>query len=170
MRDPRATDRPGDQLEAALTALACFQQQRALDGAGTDCLLNRARMEGSEPAGRRRAELVDWLVREAAVSRAFAGQVYDIAREEGIEPAFAMELVRCGVAVGVLDETAADAPTTDRWQPEWLSRPELRDTARRERRLRVSFRRLRSLLERHRTPEDALVAFVDEPDVDEYGY
>jgi hypothetical protein len=36
--------------------------------------------------------------------------------------------------------------------------------------LRMSFRRLRGLLEEHPQPEEALRAFAREPDVGHYGY
>lgn len=120
--------------------------------------------------GRRRQEVIGRAVEEGGVERALAEQVYDVALEEGVEPAFALELVRCGVAVGGEPEEAPDAETIQVGAPPWLVEAPSRGEADRERRLRLSLRRLRGLLETHDTAEDALIAFVREPDVDERGF
>ena len=162
------------RAEAALDALARYREQRARDGGrraeGAECLLQRELVSDTgEPKLRRRVELVERAVEEGWMDRETAGEVYDVAREEGLEPAFAFELVRCGVAVGGPEETP-DAPTIQKGQPAWLEEPVPREEALHERRLRMSFRRLRHLLEEKETPEEALIAFAEEPDVDTCGY
>ena len=113
--------------------------------------------------------MVEDAVHEAGMDRELAEEVYDVAREEGVEPAFAFELVRCGVAVcGPEEPPAAESIVTGR--PAWLEPAIPSAEATRERRLRNSFRRLRSLLERHETPEEALIEFAREPDVQECDY
>lgn len=170
------------RVEAALEALARYREgraRRARDGgvaygdgevSGIECLLERAPVADQRAAHhRRRIELVEDAVRSAGVERELAEEVYDIAREEGVEPAFAFELVRCGVAVcGPEEMPEAEAISTGR--PPWLEPPVPGEEAARERRLRNSFRRLRGLLERHGSPEEALVEFAREPDVEECDY
>ncbi len=159
---------------AALEALGRFRTWLAQDGGDVDtgipCLIQRAHeVEEEAERHRRRAELIDRAVREDGIDPELAGEVYDLAREEGIEPAFAFELVRCGVAVRELDEEEPEATYTVRGYPSWLhALPE--EEARRERLLRRSFRRLRGLLERHDSPEEALIAFAREPDVGEVDF
>jgi hypothetical protein len=168
----------GRRVEIALQALARYRELRAADGAirtGRECLLERARALGEEEPRRRREELVEDAVAGMGLSRAEAEEVYDIAAEEGLDPAFAFELVRCGVAVyepGGAGPVTAPGESSMRAPPEWLAGPAAppADVARRERRLRTTFRRLRSLLERYPTPEQALEAFAEEEDVGEYEY
>lgn len=166
-------DRADTRARAALAALARYRERRARDGGDTDgieCLVQRARVaEDEAERHRRRIELVDRAVHEDGIERALAEEVYDLAREEGVEPAFAFELVRCGVAVRELGAERPEAEAVARGYPSWVQAlPEMQ--ARRERLLRSSFRRLRALLERHASPEDALVAFAREPDVGEVKY
>jgi len=94
--------------------------------------------------------------------------LYDVAEEEGVDPAVAFEIVLCGVGVRELTE-----PPEDQWEeaqieapPPWVNdEPPTPDAAARERHARVSFRRLRSIMENVPTAEAALRAFVSEPDV-----
>ena len=53
-----------------------------------EMLIQRAEQIASEDAPRRRAELVERTV-TAGHSREYADQIYDLAEEEGVDPAFA---------------------------------------------------------------------------------
>jgi hypothetical protein len=94
--------------------------------------------------------------------------------EEGLDPVLAVELVRCGLGIFPPEaglENAPDEPTTDKYRPTWLEPPIPPDEQLRERTLRVSFRRLRGLLERHAEDADAAFrAFGREPDAGPVGY
>ncbi|HEX7119296.1 MAG TPA: hypothetical protein VF212_10935 [Longimicrobiales bacterium] len=173
MSDPRPhPDAHGDVEAAALAALERFRR-RARDGGqdhGVDCLIRRAHaVEDEAGRHRRRSELIDRAVEEDDVDADLAAEVYDLAREEGIEPAFAFELLRCGVAVRDIGGEAPEATYTVRGYPNWIQALPA-EQARRERMLRTSFRRLRALLERSDSAEDALIAFAREPDVGEVDY
>lgn len=134
----------------------------------TECLLDRAaRFEGEPATSRRREELVERAI-AAGHPREYADLLYDVAEEEGVDPAVAFEIVLCGVGVRELIQ-----PVEDQWEeaqieapPPWISDdPPTADAAARERHARISFRRLRSIMENQPTAEDALRAFVSEPDV-----
>ncbi len=156
---------------AALQALRSYRAMRLRDGGGVECLVERAEVvEREVERGRRRQEVVGRAVREGGVDRDLAEQVYDVALQEGVEPAFALELVRCGVAVGGEPEVEPDEDTIQVGAPPWLAAAPSLSEAERERRLRMSLRRLRGLLETHESAEDALIAFVQEPDVEEGSY
>lgn len=160
----------GERVGAALDALERYRREA---GPAAGCMIDGVRRLEEDVHGRRRAELVERAVREDGLDRTEAEQVYTIAEEEGLEPAFAFQLVRCGVGVRWPGEATAAATTLDaEVPPEWVAPATAppADAARREWRLRASFRRLRRLLEERRTPEDALLAFVEEPDVDASGY
>lgn len=133
-----------------------------------DCLVKRAaRFEHEPETARRRQELVSRAV-TAGHPREYADQLYDVAEEEGVDPAVAFELVLCGVGVLELIE-----PRDDQWEeaqieapPPWVNdEPPTPDSAARERHARISFRRLRSILEETPSPEQALLRFAREPDV-----
>ena len=135
-------------------------------------LVERAEQIASEDAPRRRVELVGRAV-EAGHSIEYADQIYDIAEEEGVDPAFAFELVLNGIGVRELSP-----PNDDQWletqveaPPVWVETPESAPGAdARERHLRNTFRRLRSKFDQHGTPKAALEAFANEPDVAEIEY
>ena len=175
--DSRRSDSDAaERASALLAALARYRDRRALDGgderSAVECLIEGV-TDAEEMAAhhRRRIELVERAVEEEGLDREMAEEVYDIAREEGLEPAFAFELVRCGVAVCEPEEQEEPIATTSiKGQPEWLEAPVPTEEATRERRLRMSFRRLRHLLEERPTAEDALIAFAQEPDVRRCGY
>ncbi len=157
--------------EAARDALERYRRGAAERGEAAACLLGRAQeLEAMAGHERRRSELVDRAVRGSGLEWAEAEGVYDLAHEEGLDPALAFELLHCHVLVlGPEDirptESRAGTELEDR-PPEWIGAPPPPEAeARRERRLRGSFRRLRRLLEERGSPEEALVAFVEEPDV-----
>ncbi len=160
-----------ERAQAALRALDRYRSGAAARGEAAACLEERAhRLEELAGHERRRSELVERVASESGLDSAQAELAYDLAREEGVDPALALELLHCGVLV----RGPADAePVTERHDtvleekpPEWLQGPPPPEPeARRERRLRASFRRLRTLLRERGTPEEALVAFAEEPDV-----
>ncbi len=157
--------------EGARDALERYRRGAAERGEAAACLLQRARdLEALAGHGRRRSELVDRAVRESGLEWAEAESVYEMAQEEGLDPALALELLHCRVLVlGPADArpgAAAAATELEATPPEWIAaRPPPEAEARRERRLRASFRRLRALLEERGAPEEALLAFAEEPDV-----
>ena len=157
--------------DLVIRALDRYRAAASSRGEAAACLLERARelatLEGHE---RRRAELVDRAMRDSGMSWDEAERLYDLAQEEGLDPALAFELLHCGVLVRE-PPTGPEPPEgetlLEATPPEWLapaSTPPPLD-AQRERRLRASFRRLRRLLEERGAPEDALVAYAEEPDV-----
>ncbi len=157
--------------ESARDALERYRRGAAERGEAAACLLARAQgLEALAGHERRRSELVERAVRASGLEWGEAEAVYDIAREEGLDPALAFELLHCRVLVlGPEDvrptESRAGTELEER-PPEWIAAPPPpEEVARRERRLRASFRRVRKLLEERGTPEEALVAFVEEPDV-----
>lgn len=161
-----------DGRGAALEALRRYRQVEDVADQGVACLLDGARrLERSEGRERRREVLLERAA-EGGLDRDFAELVYETAQQEGVEPAFAFELVRCGVGVLDLDHLVYDDAGDDEGMkmegpPEELIVPsEPRPlAAERERRLRLSFRRLRRHIERSQTPEEALAAFASEADV-----
>lgn len=125
------------------------------------------------PAGvhpRRRDELIDLAVERLGMSHTAAQDVYDIAIDERLDPAYAFELVRCGVAVVRHEAPDDDAPVVDTGNPQWLGDTPPPPEAVLERMLRATFRRLRGLIETHGDNDAALAAFVREPDVEEASY
>ena len=135
-------------------------------------LIARADEIASERTPRRRIDLVEKAV-EAGHAIEYADQIYDIAEEEGVDPAFAFELVLNGIGVRELSP-----PNEDQWvetqveaPPVWVAGPDPQpEAAERERHMRTTFRRLRSMLEEHRDVRAALEAFAREPDVAEIRY
>jgi hypothetical protein len=138
-----------------------------------ECLLSHVEQElGEAERSRRLIEIVEDAERDG-MPRDLAERLYEVAREEGIDPALGYELVRCGLGVGPPPEglsNAADQPASDKYLPEWMFPPTPPDTLLRERMLRFSFRRLRSLLEQHQDLDEAFRAFAREPDVGTHGY
>lgn len=127
----------------------------------------------ADALSRRRLDVIQEAI-DVGMGDELAEMLYDVAREEGLDPVLAYELVRCGMGVlpppeGV--ENAPGFPTADKYRPEWLEPPVDPDTLLRERTLRFSFRRLRGLLEEHRgNAAEAFRAFAREPDVGPVGY
>ncbi len=160
--------------EAALEALARYRGDAAARGEAAACLAARAeKLEELHEHERRRTDLVERAVIESGLERERAEEAYDLAREEGLDPALAFQLLYCGVLVHGPDDARPTASRHDtvleEMPPEWIAGPPPPAAeARRERTLRASFRRLRALLEECGTPEDALVAFAEEPDVGRY--
>lgn len=103
------------------------------------------------------------------IARPDAEQAYDVAVEEGLEPAYALALVGQGIAVRNFGGTTA-VETTEAVEPDWIDRPPSASEASRERRLRETFRRLRSFLDSEDTPREAIARFAREPDLEPYDY
>ncbi len=144
--------------------------ERARDR-GVECLKGRAlRIEAEAAFLRRHEEIVEWAGAELGVERAFAERIYEIAIEEGVEPAFAFELVRCGVGIVEASGGEADAPSLQTTPPAWVSERPDPDEAPREWRLRTSVRRLAALLNDGRAPAEALREFAASPDIDAVAY
>jgi hypothetical protein len=120
---------------------------------------------------RRREDLIQRVL-DAGHPHEYADQIYDVALEENCDPALAIEVVLAGVGVRDLmpaeldswEETQVEAP------PQWIQAPPPADEADRERHMRLTFRRLRSLTEEHGSSQEALKAFVREPDVGDVEY
>lgn len=121
---------------------------------------------------RRRSEIMEDAEAQGMPSE-LAELLYDVALEEGLDPALAFELVRSGLGVAPPPEGLSNAsqdPAMDKYLPHWMFPPEPTDHLLRERMLRISFRRLRSLLEEHPEIDEAFRRFANEPDVGHYGY
>ena len=133
----------------------------------TEDLLDR--LSNTQPA--RREELTARAV-EAGHSREYADLIYDVALEEHVDPAVALELVLAGVGVRELggtapehwEETQVEAP------PQWIGQPPSQEQALREKHMRLTFRRLRSMVEEHGALGPALHAFMRAPDVGDVEY
>lgn len=104
------------------------------------------------------------------VGRGAAERAYDLAVEERLPPSYGIALVAAGVSVQPLDSPRPDVNAVEASEPEWVDRPPSRDQADVERRMRQTFRRVRSLLPEARTPRAAFTALADEPDVEAYDY
>ena len=121
-------------------------------------------------AGRehRREALVD-RAEARGLDRGAAEQAYDLAIEEGVEPAYALAVIGEGISVQMFGGGAA-VEAAESVEPEWIDRPPAPEDASRERRLRETFRRLRSFLDVEPTPRDALTRFAREPDLEAYDF
>lgn len=115
----------------------------------------------------------DTLIERAEASgldRPDAEQAYDIAIEENLPPAYGIALIHQGISVQPLDGDGTQAEAAEPVEPEWIERAPDPAEAGREKRLRETFRRLRSFLDREGDPETAVAAFAREPDLELYDY
>ena len=176
MTEPQG--RAGEDTEAhAGHVLEAFRERRRRRRADDTFFGSQSCLVGESESGhegvRRRAELMG-DAQEAGMSPELANMMYDIAVEEGLDPMLAFELVRSGLGVappaeGV--ENAPSQPTSDKYTPGWVVQPPSpTDDMLRERMLRLSFRRLRGLLEAHPDADEAFRCFAREPDVGAFGY
>lgn len=166
-----------ERAERALQAYRERRRNRRGDdtwfGSGEGLLEGAEQGLNADEISRRRIDVIQECV-AVGMSDELAEMLYDVAYEEGLDPALAYELVRSGM--GVLPpaeglENASHFATTDKYRPEWLEPPVDPDTVLRERTLRFSFRRLRALLEQHTGDAAAAFrAFAREPDVGPVGY
>jgi hypothetical protein len=127
---------------------------------------------GEYELDRRRVEILE-EADEAGMSGDLAELLYDVALEEGIDPAVGFDLVRSGLGVAPPPEGVSNAPAdpmVDKYLPAWMFPAQPTDHMLRERMLRTSFRRLRSFLEEQEEVEQAFLRFANEPDVGHFGY
>lgn len=117
----------------------------------------------------RRENLVE-RAESRGVGRPEAEQAYDLSAEVGLEPALGMAVVMEGISVRLLDGPPTDADASEASEPEWVDTPPGTAEAERERRLRQTFRRLRSLVEDAPSAAAAVGAFAREPDLEPYDY
>ena len=138
-----------------------------------DLLLDSERENpGEREMERRRVEIME-EAEEVGMSSELAELLYDVALDEGLDPTVAFDLVRSGLGVTPPVEGLSNAPSDpmiDKYLPSWMFPPEPTDRLLRERMLRFSFRRLRSLLMEEEHVETALARFANEPDVGHFGY
>ena len=121
---------------------------------------------------RRRSEIMD-DGEEAGMARDLVELLYDVAREEGLDPGLALELVKSGLGVmpppeGLSNES--EVPAMDPYLPAWMFPATPPDHLLRERTLHMSFRRVRALLEQHHDIDEVFRRFATEPDVGHVGY
>ncbi|MDQ3555582.1 MAG: hypothetical protein M3409_02225 [Gemmatimonadota bacterium] len=168
-----------DWEERAQHALGAYRERRRRRRAedtyfgSADCLLSKAEAGIGMPEREKRREEILADAAEHGMPPRLAELLYDVAREEVLDPALAFELVRCGIGVLPPEEGVSNAPSqpsSDPYIPEWLGSPIPTDDLLQERTLRLSFRRLRGLLEAHSDVDDAFRAFAREPDVGAVGY
>lgn len=103
------------------------------------------------------------------LDRADAERAYDVALEEGLEPAYALAVVGQGIAVQVF-RSDGRARASGAVEPEWIDRPPDPSAAGQERRLRETFRRLRSILDQSPDLYHAFTTFGQQPDLEPYDY
>ncbi|HEX2165771.1 MAG TPA: hypothetical protein VHG09_00915 [Longimicrobiales bacterium] len=119
------------------------------------------------PHERRHEALMEWAESELGLEREYAEEIYALAEEEDLEPVYAFHLVNAGIGVRELESPEQDMEeTVQQAPPDWVAEDavKLEDVVL-ERRLRASFRRLRSHLEECAKPPDAIREFLAEPDV-----
>ncbi len=136
------------------------------------CLKERARLLEQIPVlERRRTDLVAGVATRSGASLALLDIAYDRALEEGLDPVLALEIIGCGVAVLDLTKPEPLEGTHSLPPPEWVAPPiELPGEQALERRLRLTFRRMRSALERTGDLESAIASFSSEVDVGAFRY
>lgn len=107
------------------------------------------------------------------LARPDAEAVYALAEDTGLEPELALLLLRSGLGVTELEPVTADPaePGQQQSPPGWVRAADLApQAAQRERRLRLSFRRLSSLLAGSGSAAEAVERFASAPDVVEGAY
>ena len=168
-----------EREERAQHALEAYRERRRRRRAedtwfgSADCLLAAEDAELDAAAlARRRMDVVAQAQAEG-MSPELAEMMYDVAREVGLDPALAHELVRSGLGVapppgGIAN--AGEQPSSDKYYPTWLLPATPTDDVLRERMLRLSFRRMRGKLEAFNDPVEAFRAYAREPDVGMYGF
>lgn len=104
---------------------------------------------------------------EAGHSREYADRIFDLAVEEHLDPAVAFDVVLARLGVRELAEAQPDnwAETQVGAPTAWIEPATPPAEADRERQMRLTFRRLRSLVDQHGSTENALATFKREPDV-----
>jgi len=152
------------------------ESREAEVGGGTGATRLLAGAAAIDHAGgpERRHETLMERAQSWGVPRQEAEAVYELADEEGLEPELALLLV--GTGVGVLELEVGDPalPEAGRQEspPNWVAVSDVAPAeAERERRLRLSFRRLHSLWAASAgSAAEAARRFLAEPDVVEDAY
>ena len=135
------------------------------------CLCERARLLEDVPElERRRADLLDALASRSGVRITILSTAYDLAQEVGLDPILALEMIGCGVGLLELPAPEPDESAQSPAPPEWVAPPEPVDELVLERRMRLAFRRMRTLLEQADDLEAAVATFLDQPDFDAIDY
>ena len=177
--EPRVDDTLERRQESARHVLQAYRERRRRRRAedtyfGSAEVLLQGAHEGlhDRDLDRRRSEIMEEAA-QAGMSTELAELLYDIALEEGIDPAVGFDLVCSGLGVAPPSEGVSNAPAdpmVDKYLPPWMFPAEPTDQVLRERMLRTSFRRLRAMLQEEADVEDAFSRFAREPDVGHYGY
>lgn len=138
------------------------------------CLQERAAALAQLPdRERRHLEVVESARERTGLPLTTIELAYELALEEGLDPALALEILVCKVAVIELSEAPADEAHAFT-PPEWVAPvvppgiPE--DHVILERRMRKTFRRLRHMLEENDDLSRAIAAFAAEPDLAVFDY
>ncbi|HUE77709.1 MAG TPA: hypothetical protein VMM83_07185 [Longimicrobiales bacterium] len=129
-------------------------------------------MSDAETIGAGRENRRETLIERAeshGLDRGDAELAYDLALEEGLEPAYALAVVGQGIAVRNFGGSVS-VDVREAVEPEWIDRPPSARDATREQRLRATFRRLRAFLDVEGTPREAIARFASEPDLESYDY
>jgi hypothetical protein len=145
-----------------------FERRHSLPG---QCLCDRARLLADVPElERRRVDLLDALSRRSGVRVTILSTAYDLAEETGLDPVLALEIVGCGV--GVIDLPGPEPEESAlSLAPEWVAPPDEPEAELAlERRMRLTFRRMRTLLEQADDLACAVSDFLSQPDVDAVDY
>lgn len=176
---PNARDALARRERSAQRVLEGFRERRRRRRGedtyfGSSALFRAAIEDGIsvEDLDSRRSSILEEAVSEGVPSE-LAELLYDVAWEEGLDPAVGFELVRTGLGVAPPTDgvsNIADEPAVDRYLPAWMFPPTPPDALLRERMLRFSFRRLRRLLQEEEDVDEAFRKFANEPDVGHYGY
>jgi hypothetical protein len=117
----------------------------------------------------RRDELVA-RAEERGLARPDAEQAYDIAVEENLKPAWGLAAVLEGLSVQPLGRSRPDVSTSEPNEPEWVDAAPDPEQAERERRLRQTFRRIRSRFEEGPDAGAAIDALCRDPDLEVHDY
>lgn len=169
---PRARARPLHPA-AARQGLKTKGQNEMVEQRGLGALRQGVTEVEARGGPERRHETLMERAESRGMDRREAEEVYALALEEGLEPELGLLLAASGVGARELERIERD-PSGDGLQqqpPEWVAEGEVPQAeAQRERRLRVSFRRFRSLHEQSGSAAEALERFAAEPDVIEDAY
>jgi hypothetical protein len=141
-------------------------------GGGLDDRLGRMIETADELCGDgelRREPLVE-RAEAQGVDRGLAERAYDLAMEERLPPAYGMAITAAGVSVQPLESPRPDVGEMNPGEPAWVDTPPAPGEADLERRLRQTFRRLRSFVDDAPSPHAAFTAFAREPDLESYDY
>ncbi len=104
------------------------------------------------------------------LDRATAEQAYDIAVEEKLPPAYGIAVTAAGISVQSMETPPPDVRAAEAGEPDWVDRPPATGDADAERRMRQTFRRVRSVLAAAPTPRDAFEALAGESDLEIFDY